>query len=217
MTSSANTDIRAQRRLIAMTIVILVAVGFVIWWSRREAEQAATPATPDAGSATTAPATDSGSAIANEKFRKIDKPTRSSILERLKTARDTRTGSASASASSSATTPKPALPPLPGKLEASEIRKAVRDIIPLLAECYDAALPRLTKKTGKVVFNMHMTGEPAVGTLIEYADLSGDDHFVKDAELAECFQQTMMSIEFPPTAEGTDVYVTYPMEFSPGD
>jgi len=74
----------------------------------------------------------------------------------------------------------------------------------------------LTPKAGKIVVQMHLTGEPDIGTLIEKAEIGGDPQFTGDAELVECLQQTMLSVELPPIAEGGTVDVTYPIEFAPG-
>jgi hypothetical protein len=185
-------------------VIVVGAIGFVFWWTRREraAEQALEPAA--AGSASTTPA-----AVKPETFRRIDKPTRTAILDRIRTTRAARDGGTASTSS----TPRPALPPtLPGQLTADDIRTGVRDLIPLLAECYDAALPRLTVKQGKITVKMHFIGEPDTGTLIDTATIEGD--FTNDAELMECFQQTMLSIELPPTTAG-DVDVMYPIAFSP--
>lgn len=215
-TSSSLGAARMRGRTIGLTVVVVAAIAVVIWWQRRERVVGAEPPAVASGSAPAAP----GSATPPpETMRKIDTATRQALLDRIRTAREARAGSAASPATTAtapSATPRPSLPPLPGKLEPSAIRAAVHEVIPLLAECYDNALPRLAVKQGKITVNMKLVGEPEVGTLIEHADVAGDEGFTKDPELMECFQQTMMSIELPPTTEGHEVHITYPMTFSPG-
>nr|MBA2543441.1 hypothetical protein [Deltaproteobacteria bacterium] len=146
-------------------------------------------------------------------IRKIVKPRRDALLERMRVARATRNTSGAATSTTSST--QPALPALPGMINKEEIRAGVRAVIPLLAECYDAAQARLPIKDGKIVVQMHLTGEPDVGTVIETAEIGGDAHFTADAELVECFQQTMLSVELPPIEGGGTIDVTYPITFAP--
>ena len=105
---------------------------------------------------------------------------------------------------------------MPGTISKDDIRAGVRAVIPLLAECYDAAQSRFTVKEGKIEVHMHLSGEPGIGTLIEKAEISGDPQFTGDHDFVECLQQTMLSVELPPIAEGGTVDVTYPMAFAPG-
>lgn len=205
-----------QVRTIGLSILVVGAVIFVFWYSRRE--RAAELAAAEASAASAGPSitSRSGSAAgssAAEKIRKIEKPRRDALLERMRVARAART---TGSASPTTSTP-PALPALPGMINKDDIRAGVRAVIPLLAECYGNAQDRLTTKSGKIVVQMHLTGEPDVGTLIESAEIGGDAHFTSDAELVECFQQTMLSVELPPIAGGGTIDVTYPIEFAPND
>jgi hypothetical protein len=202
--------------------VVLVAVIIVVFYARHERNQefAELQAAARDGSATPgAAASGSGSsaAAAPQRIRKIDKAARESLATRIERARARRgSGSVDSSSSSGTTTPPPSLPSLPGTISKDDIRAGVRAVIPLLAECYDAAQDRLTNKKGQIIVKMHLTGEPEVGTLIDKADIEGDAHFTADKDLVECFQQTMLSVELPPIAEGGTVDVTYPIAFAPG-
>ncbi len=201
-----------KSRTIVMVAMVTLAMVIVFLWNRRERVQQAgpDPTTTDRGSATASGSAAPPASPTSETFRRIDKPARAALLERMRAAR--ARGSASTSSVSSTTPPTL---PLPGRLERADVQKGVRDLIPLLAECYDAALPRLTKKAGGITVHMVFTGEPEIGTLIQAAEIAGDDHLAKDAGLVECLQQTMLSIELPPMAESGEVTVTYPIEFSP--
>ncbi len=199
-----------KARTIVMLAVVALALVSVFLWNRRELRYEATSEPVASGSAAAAgSSTTTTTTTASDKLRRIDKPTRAALLERMRSAR--------VRGSSSPTPPPalPALPPLPGKLAATDVRKAVRELVPLLAECYDAALPRLTKQDGGITISLLFTGEPEVGTLIQSAEITGDDNLTQDAELVECFQQTLLSIELPPMTERGEVTVTYPIKFSP--
>ncbi len=209
---------RMKRGTVALTLIVAFSLVFMIVWSRREraAEQAALDeafAASKAGSSTPTTTPPAGAAGSTEKVRKLDKPGRTALLERIQTARNSRAGGV-ATASSAA--PRPALPALAGTISKDDIRAGVRAVIPLLAECYDAAQGRLSIKEGKIIVQMHLSGEPDVGTLIEKAEIEGDAHFTKDAELVECLQQTMLSVELPPIEGGGTIDITYPIAFAPG-
>ncbi len=207
-------------RTAIMSVIVIGAVVFVFVWNRREREgeaalAAASGSAPAASGSAPAPGSGTGTAApARPGVRKIDRKDREALLERMKSARAARTSGTGTTAAGG--TPPPALPPLPGTLSKDEIRKGVRAVIPLLAECYDAAQDRLAIKTGRIEVKMHLTGEPDIGTLIESAEIGGDKQFTGDADLVECLQQTMLSVELPPIAEGGTIDVTYPIEFAPG-
>lgn len=219
----AHRQRRMKLRLAGMVIAIVGAVAIVIWYRQREraeereaAERAHVEATgsPAAARPGADTPTTKDAPAAPPRVRKIDRQARAAILDRIRTARTARTGGNAAPTGGSPA--PPALPALPGTISKDDIRAGVRAVIPLLAECYDAAQDRLSIKDGKIVVQMHLTGEPEVGTLIETAEIEGDAHFTGDAELVECLQQTMLSVELPPIAEGGTVDVTYPLAFSPG-
>jgi hypothetical protein len=207
---------RLKLRIFGMFVVVVGAMIIVTWYQRREraleneALRAAQPAVPASPLPTPSVATGTTAGSA-ERVRKIDKQAREAILDRIRTARAARSNSGAPAEHAA-----PALPTLSGTISKDDIRAGVRAVIPLLAECYSAAQDRLPIKTGKIVVQMHLTGEPEAGTLIEKAEIEGDAHFTKDAELVECLQQTMLSVELPPIAEGGTIDVTYPIEFAPG-
>jgi hypothetical protein len=107
---------------------------------------------------------------------------------------------------------RPLAPLKPGPLTLSKatLRHAIQSIQPLLLQCYNAASNRLARKDGTITVVVRLTGEPDVGTLVESARLDGDAHLLADAELVECMQETLMSIELPPMEEGGSWDVNYP-------
>jgi hypothetical protein len=204
-----------KRNLIAGLIVAICLVLLIVYKQREGAEQLAAPAPGSA--APNAPAMQAP-AKPTEKVRKIDATARKALQERIAAARTTRTGGGTGPTGATGTSskaPPPSLPALPGTISKDDIRAGVRAVIPLLAECYDAAKDRLSPQRGQIVVQMHLTGEPEVGTLIDKAEIGGDAQLTADKDLVECLQQTMLSVELPPIAEGGTVDVTYPIAFAP--
>ena len=65
-------------------------------------------------------------------------------------------------------------------------------------------------------FKLSISGAADIGSVIDQVTVDGDPAFLADADLAECFQQTMLSIELPPLAGGDHfVSTAVTMEFSP--
>jgi len=207
-------------RLAIMTVVVIGAVVGLYLYKRhvyedRIADIAAVESEARAGAGGSEPAA-KPDAAASDKVRKIDAERRTALLDRIRAARATRAGGGTSSSPGSTNTPPPSLPSLPGTISKDDIRAGVRAVIPLLAECYDAAQDRFSTKTGSIKVQMHLTGEPDVGTLIEKAEIEGDPQFTGDAGFVECLQQTMLSVELPPIEDGGTVDVTYPLAFAPG-
>jgi hypothetical protein len=98
---------------------------------------------------------------------------------------------------------------------AKEIRNAVRDVLPMLADCF-GELPGSTQQAGgTIVAEMTVTGEPDVGTLIQDVTLvEGDQVLVGDAGFGECVTQTLLSVELPALAAGGEVTIRYPFAFA---
>ncbi len=104
-----------------------------------------------------------------------------------------------------------------GSMNPDEIRTAVREVIPMLAECYTMAAPAV-HAGGNVVIAMTVSGEPDVGTAIDDAALDdGDPHMLADPDFAECLRETLLAVEMPPLTTGGRVEIRYPFMFSDGD
>lgn len=92
------------------------------------------------------------------------------------------------------------------------IRESVRDILPLLVECYENALERSPELAGKVVVDFTIEGEPDVGGVIGASEIA-EGTTIEDDELRECISETMYAIEIDPPTGGGSIRVTYPFEF----
>jgi len=110
---------------------------------------------------------------------------------------------------------KPTLPTADAQTIVTPLRDAMREALPLLAECYTKALPTLANSRLSVAAHLRLTGDPDIGTLID-ADQLHDDVGDKPlpAELDSCLRDTFQQLELPPLAEGDKIDVTYPLAFS---
>ncbi len=109
---------------------------------------------------------------------------------------------------------RPITPPAPGPLSKATLKFAIRTVQPLLLECYTARRPVHTAGTLAVVLTL--TGEPELGTLVESVKLDGEPALLADTELAECLQETLLSIELPAMPEGGVWEVHYPFTLPAG-
>jgi RNA polymerase sigma factor (sigma-70 family) len=107
-------------------------------------------------------------------------------------------------------TPPPAKQRKPGPLGKHDLRAAIHSVQPLLAECYRAAEPSLARKDGTIAVTIRLEGEPDVGTIVTDATVGGDAHLVGAGDLAECFRETLLSIELPGLEEPGVIDVLYP-------
>jgi hypothetical protein len=151
-------------------------------------------------------------------MRRLDPQARALLAERIVEARKRREHPDPATTAGMGVSPPGGAPALPGTLSQEEIRGAVKAVLPLLAECFGEAQPRLKLKEGKLMVKMKLTGEPDVGTVVDAHGLEGEPAvLIDDVEFARCWRETMNSIEFPPLAAGGEVEVNYPFVVSAGE
>lgn len=114
----------------------------------------------------------------------------------------------------------PDMPERPrGTLPREYIQETVREISPLIAECYETTLEQAPTAEGRVVVSFTIVGEEDVGGLVETAEIVEiDERFDELPDFDECIVQTILSIEIEPPEGGGEVNVTYPFTFhSRGD
>jgi RNA polymerase sigma factor (sigma-70 family) len=99
-------------------------------------------------------------------------------------------------------------PPDPTALSKATLRYAIREVQPLLYECYKAAADRLPRRTGVITAGIRFVTEPGIATIVDSASVDGE--LVADAGMAECMRETLLSIQMPPMSEATVVDVNYP-------
>jgi hypothetical protein len=105
----------------------------------------------------------------------------------------------------------------PGELDKDYVRDQIREILPLLAECYNHALERDPKLGGRMMVDFSIVGDPSVGGLVGDSKIDGDKSDIGDADMRECVQETMYAAKFKPPGENGTVRVSYPFVFRPSD
>lgn len=88
---------------------------------------------------------------------------------------------------------------------------AIREVIPILGECYDAS-----PEVPDIDFNVELdlTGDPDIGTIIDAKQLFDHDNKPLPAKFDDCLRSTFQTLALPPLAEGDRYKVTYPLRFS---
>jgi hypothetical protein len=202
-----------------LVLVLIATKLYWSWWHEHFADATPAPAihpvprpattptdTPAPGSLPPAPGF--GPAPTSPTLRRLaDAEDRAWVMQKIAAARARRFGA-----------PTPNIPSAPyggdePPMSPEDIRASFKEVIPLLADCYEAAQPRLAVKSGTIRVQMRAVGEPDVGTLIDDASLDGGGGLLDDAELADCLHQTLLSVELPPMPEGGVVEITYPISF----
>jgi hypothetical protein len=108
-----------------------------------------------------------------------------------------------------------------GRLDPQYIRDAIRDLQPLLRECYELALEDARSSgretlEGRLVTRFVIGGEPDVGGVIEESSVM-DESDLRHPLLEECFTETLFTVELPAPEEGGRVTVHYPFVFRSAD
>lgn len=202
----------------AAVVVALAAIAGAIWYLKRP------PARGDAAPSTDVPppAVPSSAPVA-PRTHPIDKVTRlASADERRQLADRIAAARSSHTAPGTAAVHAPAPPSLPAEaVEANqaaslkvEIRSAMRDVIPLLTECYEAAMPELAEDETRIVAELTLTGDPDIGTLIDAKQLADATGKPLPATFDDCLRSTFQSLALPPLAEGDTFEVHYPFVFA---
>lgn len=109
-----------------------------------------------------------------------------------------------------------ASPDEPGHLDPDYIRSRVRELVPLLAECYELAAREQPGLEGRLVVEFAIAGEPGVGGIVEESRID-DASTLRHPTLDECVRETMYTVELHAPEGGGRVTVRYPFTFSPGD
>lgn len=203
---------RAMKRL--GLVVALALLAGSIWFLQRPRHRDATAGDdppPPRSTERTAPATALPKTIT--KVTKIpDAETRQQLADRIASAQSARAATRAA--------PIPRLPATDGgttldesPIGKTEIRAAMRELVPHLAKCYEDALPTLPSPDFKMTAELTLTGDPDIGTLVDAKALA--DHAGKPlpAPLDDCFRSTFQLMALPPLAEGDQIEVRYPFEF----
>ncbi|MBW2461891.1 MAG: AgmX/PglI C-terminal domain-containing protein [Deltaproteobacteria bacterium] len=107
-------------------------------------------------------------------------------------------------------------PDAPGRLDPAYIREAVRELQPLIAECYELAREEDDSLAGRLVLEFDIEGEAEVGGVIASSAI-GDESTLRHPTLDECVRETIYTLELPAPEGGGMVHVRYPFTFSQED
>lgn len=109
-------------------------------------------------------------------------------------------------------------PAAPLTLEKEEIRAGVKDVVPMLSECYEAELerdPALGAASVKAQFAID--SDPELGTIVTLSDLQISGPLAQASDFRDCLTATLEALVLPPLGDGGHVDVNYPFEFRPND
>jgi len=100
-----------------------------------------------------------------------------------------------------------------GMMEKEYIQDRVREIVPLIKECYELALDQKPSLAGKLTVRFTLAGEPEIGGIVESSEIDTESSTISDPGMSECISETMYALEFEPPANGGQVEVRYPFKF----
>lgn len=198
----------AQKVWIAMTmkkLAVVVLIAAIATWAvlRRDTPSVAVAPAP-AGSALGSVPRDtspSGSAIGpvprgtSPGVRRLADPAAAAALRRaIEGARARRTEATTA-------------PALPETLDEDYIRAAVREIAPLVMECFEEGLGRGALGDGDVVVKMTIEGEAEVGAVVADSSLEDAETTLVDPTVRACIRDTMYAIEIDAPLAGGRIEV----------
>ncbi len=200
----------------APVVVLALSVAALWYWRSHSGPIADAPAAAG-GSAIVppAPAITTGSAAPRPpaKVTQVSREQREQLAQRIAAAQAAH-GAHSA----------PARPSLPaGSADhapdldriATNVREALPQAIPFLADCYKQHKPANPKLTTSA--QMTLTGDPDIGTVIDADQIFDEHHQPLAKELDDCLRATMQTLELPPLEEGDTVRVEYSFRFDDDD
>jgi RNA polymerase sigma factor (sigma-70 family) len=196
---------------IAIVVMTLVVAGGAVWLGTRDRDaQQAGAATPGA-SAPTAPANTTKRVGKLHAEKLTDRAAHDRLLAKIRDAQARRNDAGAAT--THAATERPALPD-DIDLDKEYIRAAVKEILPMIADCYNRGLEREPALGGTIVVDFTIEGEPSVGGVISESSIVADKSTLADAQVRECVQETMYALQIDPPSGGGKVKVVYPFAFS---
>ena len=192
--------------LAALAVLILIAATAGLIHGNTDDESSPTvAATPTTVKAPTSPATAGPTAAIPRGTRRLDATQYASLLEAIRTIHRARSSTAT-------TTPAPALPEAV-TIDKQYVRSAVREIVPLIQECYEEGMLRDPTIEGTVAVDFTIEGEPGVGAVVGESVVDNERSTITDPEVRECIQETMHALSLDPPSTGGTVQVRYPFTF----
>lgn len=191
--------------------VVIILVAAVVFGFRNAAREAKREAARGAGenlrsasptkNRMTAVGSAPVSAVFAQHVRRIDPTTRQAMLAQIRAARSRREAIETGA------------PNAPHELTKDYIRDRVRELVPLVRECYERALVDDPRLAGKLTVELTLGGEPEVGGVVEDSVVDGEHSTITNPNMIECVRETMHGLSFDPPAAGGRVVVLYPFIF----
>lgn len=213
------------------TAIALVAVLGLIWYLRQHtAAPVATPATqPTAPSATDGTA---GAAVAPQTpnvdrvrrprtqvpgVESMDAAQRVQLIKQIqdKLAEKQRAEEQAAAAAARAQ-PTPGSAPAMGTLDKEYIRDRIKEIVPLVKECYEISYADKPMPDAKIVVKFVIEGADELGGVVTSSEILNQEAEKQFPELSECMRETMYALRMKAPEGGGVVTVSYPFKFSSG-
>jgi RNA polymerase sigma factor (sigma-70 family) len=197
----------------AIAAATVAATGGAIWLgtsARHDDAHASAPAAPITAAARRAPG--------SLHVRRIDPATRDKLIEQIRAVQRATHDGASSQPAALGTSPRGpapqlALPPA-HDFDAAYVDSAVRELRPLLLQCYETALDSHPGLAGKLVVHFTIEGDPDIGGVVGDSEVDAAASTIQDAAMGECVTQTMYALEIDPPPGGT-ADVRYPFVFTP--
>jgi hypothetical protein len=109
-----------------------------------------------------------------------------------------------------------------GSLDKDYIKGRVKDLVPLIKECYELARAQQPELSGRMVVEFKISGVPGLGGVVDRAEVmrngpTPDGGMPPSATLDECMKATVESLTFDPPKGGGTVTVHYPFVFATSD
>lgn len=207
-----RVSIIVKRVGLVVAAAAIAALGWYLAFGRTgddaEAGEPARAAAPRSGAVASPPHSPSPTAHPPQHVTKLaSAEERARIAEQIERARSAR---AAIHAPAAPSLPRAQLDPKDIETFKTTFRDAMKEVLPLLAECYSAARAKLPSEL-VVKAKMSLVGDPDVGTLIDAHALDAKVEIPR--EFDECLRDTLQKLELPPLADGDKVSITYPLVF----
>ena len=120
-----------------------------------------------------------------------------------------------APAPAAALKPTGSLPPATadGDLDKDAFRTTVANHINEVRFCYEQALADSPNLGGKFTVKMRLVTKDGVGRISEGEIVPADEGYLESASMQSCVLQAFSRWKFPPSGDGEDVIVAYPLVF----
>jgi len=104
--------------------------------------------------------------------------------------------------------------PAAGSLSKEYIQQQVREIVPLVKECYEMALQDSPELSGDLKVRFTIAGDEDYGGLVVDSQVLNESSLAGQADLVECVRETMYAIRLDAPEGGGQVVVNYPFRFA---